>query len=203
MRAATLYFRSRSAEYSIAGLVIVTLLSWLGAQALLARPWSAPELNLIPVLLFAPLAAACMAGVSTRNPFGEIEEALSFPLPVLRFLHLASLLACACLLLSAAASGWSLPGAEMSMVRNVLGLSGISLIASRILGSGLSWTLPLAYVVAVQLTGQDINGNWALWAWPAHPVTSVWSNSIAITLLAIGMIAACFLKPFGLSARVQ
>lgn len=141
--------------------------------------------------------------VSTHNPFGEVEQVSGYPLPVLRFLHLASLLTCACLLLFVVASGWSLPGAELSIVRNVLGLSGISFVTSWILGSRLSWTLPLSCVAAVHLTGQNTNGNWALWAWPAHPATSVWSSSVAITLLVIGIFTACFLKPLELSTRLQ
>ncbi len=187
MRVSILYLRSRTTLYSIASLFLVALLAWLGAQALLARPWAIPEMSLIPVLLFAPLTAACVVGVSTRNPFGEVEHTSGYPLPLLRLLHLASLIACACLLLLVVANGSSLAEFGVYMVRNALGLSGISLLASWILGSDLSWTLPLSYVAAVQLTGRDMNGDWAFWAWPAHTALEVGSSLVAIALLALGV----------------
>ena len=176
----------------MAGLIAVAFVAWLGTRALLARPWVIPEMSLIPVLLFASLTASCIVGVSTRNPFGEVEQTSGYPLPLLRLLHLGSLLACACVLLLMVSSGSNLSDFGMYMVRNALGLSGISLLASWALGSGLSWTLPLAYVAAVQLTGQDMNGEWAFWAWPAHTAMGVWANVVAITLLTLGVFIACF-----------
>jgi membrane-bound metal-dependent hydrolase YbcI (DUF457 family) len=203
MKILMFYFRSRTTGHSIAGLIVVAFLTWLGARLLLARPWAPPEMSLIPVLLFAPLTAACVVGMSARSPFGELERTSGYPLPVLRVVHLTSLMVCACLLLFVVAKGWNVSGVGLSMVRNVLGVSGISFIASWLLGNGLSWTLPLSFVAAVHLTGQDMNGDWSLWAWPAHPATSVWANSIAATLLTSGLFAACFLKPLEIPKRLQ
>lgn len=133
-----LYLRSRAFLYSAASMATVALLAWLGAQLLLARPWAVPEMSLIPVPLFAPLTAACIVGVSTRNPFGKVEQTSVYPLPLLRLLHLTSLISCACLLLLLAAGSARLPEFGVCMMRNALGLSGISLLSSWILGSGLS-----------------------------------------------------------------
>lgn len=203
MKLSILYFRSRSIGFSVVGLITVTLLAWLGARVLLAQPWAFAEITLFPVLLFAPLIVACIVSTSARNPFGEAEWTASYPVPVLRLLHLAGLLASGSLLLSLAASDWNLPGAEMFIVRNFLGLSGISFLTSWILGSGLSWTVPLSYVAIVQLSGRDMNGDWALWAWPAHSITSAWPTFVAIVLLAMGIFAACFLKPLRTSTLLE
>lgn len=194
MRLATFYLRSRIAGYALAVLVASGLLEWAGARMLLAPTWATPESSLVPVLLFAPLVAACIAGASTRSPFGEIEQTSSYPLPILRLCHLAGLLTCSSLLLAAPAGGWELPHAELIVVRNVLGLSGVSFIASWAFGSGLSWTLPLAYVAVVQTTGRSLDGEWARWAWPAQPITDIGSSSVAITLLLAGLFAVCFFQ---------
>lgn len=188
MKLYALFFRSRSAGYSVAGLSGVAFTAWIAGRALLMQPWAVPEKTLVPVLLFAPLAAACIAGVSTHVPFKDLEQAASYPVPVLRFLHTAALLASGCLLLHAAANVWDTPSVELSMVRNFLGLAGIALFSSWALGSGLSWTGPLLYIAMVQLTGQNQDGSWALWAWAAQPAASVLAGSIATLLLTAGIM---------------
>lgn len=186
-----LHLRSRSVGHALAALAVVALLEWLGAQLLLTRPGASPHTSAIPLLLFAPLTVACIAGASTHNPFGEMERTSGHPLPALRLFHLTGLLLCGSILLSVVAWGWPLPGADFVVVRNVLGLSGAAFIAARVAGSGLSWTLPLAYAATVQLSGQAQNGEWYLWAWPTQPVASVSSGLIAIALLFAGLSAVC------------
>lgn len=192
MKLLVLYFRSRSAGYSIAGLSGVAFTAWITGRVLLTQPWIIPEKTFIPVLLFAPLAAACIVGVSTHRPFKHLEEASSYLVPVLRFLHIAGLLAYGCLLLYIVASKWGLPDIDLSMVRNFLGLAGIALCASWMLGSGLAWTVPLLYVAMVQLAGQNQDGSWALWAWPAQLATSVSAGLLVTVLLITGIVTVGF-----------
>jgi hypothetical protein len=194
-----LYFRSRSVVYALAILAVVMLLEWLGSWLLLMRPDGPPQINAIPLILFAPLAVACTVGASTRNLFGELEQTSSYSLAMLRLLHLAGLLLCGSILAFAIAQGWPLPGGGLIVVRNILGLAGVALISASVLGSGLSWTLPLTYVAAVQLAGQNMDGEWSSWAWPALPVTHVPSASIALTFLLAGLSAVCLLEPRKLS----
>lgn len=198
-----LYLRSRVAGYTLASFAVVAFLEWLGGRLLLMPLWAVPAMSLIPVLLFAPLAAACIVGVGTRSPFGEIERTLSYPLPALRLFHLAGLLACGSLMLSIATIGWDLPYTGLIVTRNVLGLSGLAFITARIVGSGLSWTLPLAYVALVQLAGRDSEGEWSQWAWPAHPFTDYLSGLLAATLLVVGLLTACFFGPREVLASME
>lgn len=202
MKLFALYFRSRSVGYSVAGLSSVAFTAWIIGRVLLTQPWVIPEKTLIPVLLFAPLAAACIVGVSTHRPFKQLEEASSYPIPVLRFLHIVGLLVCGCLLLYVVASEWRLPDVDLSMIRNFLGLAGIALFASWVLGSGLAWTAPLLYVAVVQLAGQDQDGSWALWAWPPQLATSV-SAGLLATLLLIAGIATVSFGTLGVLDRFQ
>jgi len=203
VRFVMLHFRSRSVGYAVAALIVVAFLEWSGAQLLLMRPGAAPQSATIPLFLFAPLAVACIAGASTHNPFGEMERTSSYPLPALRLFHLTGLLVCGSVLLSVIAGGWSLPNADLIVVRNILGLSGAAFIAAHVFGSGLSWTLPLTYVAAVHLAGQAPNGEWSLWAWPAQPLASVPSSFIAITLLLAGLLVVCLLESRKLPTWLQ
>lgn len=196
MRMSILFFRSRRVGYSIAGLSGVTLITWIIGHILLAQPSMITDKTFIPILLFTPLAAACVVGVGTYAPCRDLEETSSYPILVLRFLHIGGLLVCGCLLLYVATSEWDLPYIDLSMIRNFLGLVGIALFASWVFGSGLSWMAPLLYIAMVQLAGQNQNGDWALWAWPAHSATSTLAGLIAMLLLIAG-IATAAISPVG------
>lgn len=202
MKLSVLFFRSRSAGYSIAGMSGVTLIAWVIGRILLAQPWMITDKTFIPVLLFTPLAAACIVGVGTYAPCRDLEETSSYPILVLRFLHICELLMCGCLLLYVTTSEWGLPYIDLSMIRNFLGLVGIALFASWVLGSGLSWMAPLLYIAMVQLAGQNQDGDWALWAWPAHSATSIAAGSIAMLLLITGMATVAF-SPLGVLNRFR
>ncbi len=89
---------------------------------LLIRPYGEmPEVVLVPVLLFVPLVAACVIGVSTRSPFGDSKQTSARSLPALRFLYLAGLLVWGALAHSLAATAWRLPQAELILARTLLG----------------------------------------------------------------------------------
>lgn len=153
-----LYFRSRSAGHALVALVVVAVLEWLGARLLLMSPGASPQTSAIPLFLFVPLTVACITGASTHNPFGEMERTSGYSIPALRLFHLIGLLLCGSILLCMIAREWPLPGASLIIIRNILGLSGAAFITAHIAGSGLSWTLPLTYVAAVQLAGQAPDG---------------------------------------------
>ncbi len=98
---------------------------------LLIRPYGEmPEVVLVPVLLFVPLAAACVIGVSTRSPFGDLEQTSARSLLALRFPHLAGLLVWGALALFLAATAWRLPQAELILARTLLGLVILAFLAA-------------------------------------------------------------------------
>lgn len=193
MRLLELYLRSRSAFYGAIYLIGVALLGWMAANLLIIQLsyGEKPYMILIPVLLFAPLASACIIGTSIRSPFGDVERTSCCPLPILRFLHLAGLLALSSLTLLFASSSWSFLYAELTLMRNLLGFAGLVFLTARVLDSSLSWTIPLAYVSLVQLTGRNSQGEPFWWAWPLHSVTHMPSAALALTTLIAGLVVVC------------
>ena len=170
----------------------ISLLGWLGATLLLTLPYGqAQEILLAPVLLFVPLAAACVLGTSAGSPFGDLDLTAARSLSSLRFLQLSGLLVCGSLALSLIAVGWELPHAELQLTRNLAGLSGLALLAAHLLGAGLSWTLPLVYVSLVQFAGRNAKGDLASWAWPMQPATDGGSWVAALGLIVCGLALAC------------
>ena len=182
MRFAGLYLRSRLAGHVAAYLLGVGLLGWLATRLFQA---------LVPMLVVLPVAAACLVGLSARSPFGEVETTTSRPLPLLRFGHLAGLLAYGAVALSFATPLWGMDQVDWLLARNLLGFAGLSLLSARVLGSGLSWMPPFAYGSIVLIAGRDIKGEWTRWAWPTQPVEDVPSAFVAGVLLIAGFAIAC------------
>jgi hypothetical protein len=138
--------------------------------ALAAGHWDSYGALQLP-LVFEAVAAAAIA-VSTASPFGEPERVAGRWLPVLRLAAALALTAVAAGLLAAAGAGAHLAGGPLDVLRNVAGITGLGLLAAAVLGGGLAWTGPVAYLLA---------GVYALytqwhppaldtpWLWPARP----------------------------------
>lgn len=191
MRLATLYLRSRRAGYAFAGLVAVALLTWVAGYAILALP-SAVAPYLSPVLVFAALLAACAVATGAGSPFGDAERTASRSLPALRLGHLGGLLAWAALSFLLVALLWGRGSAASVLLRDLAGLSGLSLLTARALGSRLSWTLPVAFVAIIPLVGRGSGDRkWVWWAWVDQPAKDPTSWALAVVLFALGLGLVC------------
>ena len=138
--------------------------------ALAAGHWDSYGALQLP-LVFETVSAAAIA-VSTASPFGEPERLGGRWLPVLRLAAALALTALAAGLLIAAGAGAQLAGGPLDVLRNVAGITGLGLLGAAVLGGGLAWTGPVAYLLA---------GLYALytqwhppalrtpWLWPARP----------------------------------
>jgi hypothetical protein len=178
-----LYLRSRSAGLALALLATVMAGSWLWWRWDGGGPTLAT--GLLPMA--GPLAAAVIVATGVRSPFGELEAAVGHRVRMLRLPHLAGLLILAGAGLSLVAMGWSLADAPWVLARNLMGLAGLSLLAARVLGAGLSWLPPLVYVV---LCGGAIDErNVTEWAWPALGSGDVVAATLAVALLGAGLAA--------------
>lgn len=101
-------------------------------------------LRLLVFLL--PVATSSVIGVSLWSPFGETERAAGTWLPFGRYLHLMTMIALALLTNQVAVETW-VPAAETGhwdvyLLRHTLALIGITLVASALLDSRLSWIGP-------------------------------------------------------------
>ena len=98
-------------------------------------------------LVFEAVAAASIT-VTTASPFGEPERVAGRWLPVLRLAAALALTGLAAGLLAAAGAGAHLAGGTLDVLRNVAGVTGLGLLGAAVLGGGLAWTGPAAYLVA-------------------------------------------------------
>lgn len=180
MRLAGLYLRSRLAGRALAVLTAIAALTWLWVW------WSGSATITVTLLpLTMPLAAAAVIGASTGGPFGESEGTASQLLAPLRMGHLAGLLAVAALTLALAVTWWSVPEGAWTLVRNLAGFTGLALLTSRVLGSGLCWVVPLGYAVLSLLSPGF--GQAPAWAWSVRAAADQEAMAIAALLLLAGL----------------
>ncbi|HEX3925383.1 MAG TPA: hypothetical protein VHY31_24095 [Streptosporangiaceae bacterium] len=162
LRLARLYLVSRRVltcllVLAAAGIALRIALHWLPRTGVAARQ--------LPLTIEAGAAAAI--GVTTRSPFGEPEDTAG---PWVRWLRLAVSLALAGAAfgaLAAGAAGQHLADGTLGLLRDLGGFTGLALLTAALIGGGLAWIGPLAYV-AVTLPALD--GPWATpWTWAARP----------------------------------
>ena len=179
-RLTVLFLRSRMTGPSLLVLTAVAAAAGLALDAS-----TNTDLTLL-LRLTAPLAAAVVVGVAVRSLFGEAERTASRPLPPLRLVHLA-------LLLAGGGGGLALAnvlpdgGALGMLLRNGAGFVGLALLGARILGTAASWLLPLVYGggVFVAYLAQPERDPW--WRWPLQPADDGSALAIALALLAGGL----------------
>jgi hypothetical protein len=75
----------------------------------------------------------------------------------------------------------------LALLRDLAGLTGISLLTAAVLGAGLSWTGPLAYLV---LAIYGVQRAWTTpWLWPARPPHDRGAAICALLVFAAGVAA--------------
>ena len=109
---------------------------------------------------------ACFVTVITGSPLGEPERVAGRWLPWLRLGGVVAVTVIAVGALAAGAVGGYLSGGALAVLRNVAGMTGIGLFCASLLGGGLAWTGPTAYLIA------GIYGLYTQWHPPA--VTTPW-----------------------------
>jgi hypothetical protein len=122
-------------------------------------------------LVFETAAATAIAATAA-SPLGEPERLTGRWLPYLRLAVTLALTAAAAAALAAAGTGGHLAGGTLDVLRNLAGITGIGLLCAAIIGGGLAWAGPAAYLI---LGAYALYTQWhppALttpWLWPARP----------------------------------
>lgn len=178
MRLLYLFFRSRLTGWALLLLTAVGGLAWLVLRQINY------DNDVTLVLIVIPLLPAVVIGGSARSPFGDIERTASRCVSRLRFGHLAGLLVWGSLVLMLAGVTWNVASIEWELVRNLAGYTGIAFLGARVAGTGLSWVAPLGYATIALLADPD-----SRLTWPNRLPYDQWSLVVAMTLLAIGLVA--------------
>jgi hypothetical protein len=94
--------------------------------------------------------------------------------------------------LAAGAVGGHLAGGTLDVLRNVAGMTGIGLLCAAVLGGGLAWTGPTAYLIAGVY---GLYSQWHAptvttpWLWPARPPHDLGGAICAGLVFACGLVA--------------
>lgn len=182
-RLVVLYLRSRGVPRAVLGfaalLALVALAGW-HAEGL-------PRFFHARVLIFTTMLTAVLVGCGLGSPSPELDAAAPLPWWRWRLIHaLTGLFSSAAAL---ATVGYYTGGAAFApvAVRNVLGFGGLAALAAVVVGAGLSWTLPLAYALVVQIALHA--STWAaVVRWPMLAGDAALSWWPALGLCAVGLV---------------
>jgi hypothetical protein len=152
-RVASLYLVSRRFAQTLVAIAALAFLVWWAMRQTPTSPISGLDIEQMTArneTLLLHLAAALLAsviGLAVFTPFGETERVSPVVLPAMRALHLLLLLVIGCVAIGIVIAGWRqvVPGADLVplFVRNTLCLTGVLLLAGKVIDVRLAWMLPV------------------------------------------------------------
>lgn len=167
LRVARLYAVSRRLPAALAAQVACAIVLRVAVNA----HWLAGGAGQ-PVLLAIEGGSAVAVAVTSTGPFGEPERAAVRWLPYLRLAGAVVLTGTGFAALAAAAIAARLPGGDLPLLRDEIGLVGAGLLCAGLLGGALAWTFPLACVIL----SDSALGSTPSWMWltqPSHDRTAM------------------------------
>jgi len=184
-----LYARSRSLlAIIVSSLVLLALGSgwvWWSRDR-----WSDQVLAQTVPALFAGI----LLGTSVASPFGELEDAVPELPQAFRFAGFVVLTCALSAVFMAGSVFWQRSDAPASLVRGLLGFSGLTVIAQRWLGPSRAWIPALTWGM-LALFSTQAEWTYPAWAWSMQPGDDAVSWLLAIGLFVAG-IAVLTRSPF-------
>jgi hypothetical protein len=181
LRLVRLHLASRRVPTALAMLAACGVVLWAGLHWHWIRG-SGPAAQHLPLAIEAGTAA--VIAVTTASPLSELERATGRWLPCLRLAVCAALAGAAFGALAAGAAAEHLPGGNLDMLRNIAGLAGIGLLCAALLGGGLGWVGPMAYLVVAEYA---LDAAWTTpWMWPTRPPHDLGAALCAALVFAAG-----------------
>lgn len=160
----------------------------IGLRIALIGHWDAYGALQLP--LVAEAASVSAVTLISASPVGEPERVAGRWLPWLRLGGVIAVTAAAVGALAAGSLGGHLAGGTLDVVRNLTGMTGIALICAALLGGGLAWTGPTAYLIAGVY---GLYTEWhppavtTPWLWPARPPHDLGAAICAGLAFAVGL----------------
>jgi hypothetical protein len=147
----------------------------------------------VPMIIEA--GAAMLVATATHSPFGEAERAAGRWLPYLRLGAALALTGIAIGALQLGATGAFLngpaePGGVLMLARNVIGITGIGLLAALVTGGLLAWIPPLGYLGLAEYALTEAWRN--PWTWPVRPPSDRGAWICAVLVFTAGLAAVTF-----------
>lgn len=189
-RLVVLHARARHLPAVAVGLALTTTSTWMLGRHLAQTDGGAdPEQRAVSVVLGALIASALISA-ALAGADEELELSTRSRWWGLRAVLLATLVAGSAMVMSLA--GWWEPGSfgAYAIVRDVLGLAGITAITAAAAGARASWIPGLVWTLVALFSGPDAHElPTALATWMAQPSSVVASWACALTLAAAGVLS--------------
>lgn len=185
LRLLRLHAASRRVPAAIAAIAACAI----GLRIVLLGHWDSYGALQLPLVFEAGSAAAIT--ITAASAIGEPERLTGRWLPFLRLATALALTAAAAGALTAAGTGAHLAGGTLDVLRNVAGITGIGLLCAAVLGGGLAWAGPTAYLV---IGAYGLYTQWhhpALttpWLWPARPPHDLGAGICAVLVFSVGIV---------------
>lgn len=186
-----LYLRARGLTWVLPTSVVAVLGAAYFAHWLQTRPGFGP-MERVPASVLGALAAAVIAAPGWHRVDDEVEGSAPRPCRVTELLLTVALVAlvAAIAVIAVPDHPWLRGGAELA--RNIVGLSGLALLAGAVLGARLAWVLPFvwasgSYFAVTQ--DYELNPAQAWMGWLMFPAGSGPTWVVACGLLAVGLAA--------------
>jgi hypothetical protein len=142
----------------------------------------------LPLLVVG--AAAAVVGATVRSPFDESERATGRRLPLLRLAVSLAMTGAAYGALAGGAANAHLAIGYTGLLRDLVGLVGITLLTARFGGGNLAWLGTLSYLL-LAVTGVGLE--WTTpWLWPARPALDTGGAICATLAFTGGLLAVTF-----------
>ncbi|MGI5252452.1 hypothetical protein [Actinacidiphila glaucinigra] len=139
-----LYLRSRRLPGTAAALAVLFAVSRWGADRLVDRPFFESGAR-VPVVVLVPVLVAAVTGLSLHSRSGELDRSAPLQWWRWRGAHLLALTGLAALWLGTALPGDPAHFGAPTLVRGVLGFTGLAAAGAALLGARLSWLPPVVY----------------------------------------------------------
>ncbi|WP_328947086.1 hypothetical protein OG259_14120 [Streptomyces sp. NBC_00250] len=186
-----LYLRSRALPGALAALVATAAAGAWAARWLESLPRFDHTARL-PVVVLGPLLAAAAVGTSLHTPSDELDRTAVRAWWPRRLAHLLVPAALATLLFALAVPGHADEFGVLAVVRNTLGLMGMTAAAAAVVGARLSWLPPAFFVGTVYLAAPSRPGGaaqWWAWVMQPGPQGGAWTMAVGAFVAGTGLYA--------------
>lgn len=185
------YLRARGIAWSLPVSIGLLLFAAYFGHWLEAQP-NFDRLARVPAVVLGGLTGAVIVAPGWHRVDDEVEGSVPRPRLEVELLVTLALVAIGAFVATLAMPLLALERGGLEMARDLIGLSGLGLIGAAIAGSRLAWVLPFCWAVGSYFSVTRVyreHPEAAVPGWLMFPATYTVTWVVALTLLAVGLIA--------------
>ena len=143
----------------------------------------------VPVASIAPALVTVLCARTLAGHDVTLEQSMPRTRTTLHTLHAVGLITVNALVAGAVGARLLDGDAGSAMIRNSLGLAGLTLASAALLRPAATWIPVIGYTLFILMAAPREPGVVAWWAWPTQPGSNEASWIVAAALLLAGLIA--------------